>query len=336
MRHAKHFVSLVNPKQRQPDRNAWLSKLVAEHDNFRAVLGWSLSGADPSLGLRLTAGLAWFWNARAHHIEGLRWTLHALDANPEESSEARAKALYGAAQLAYVMGQYDRVELLHSEALAIFRELGDKRNVAKTLGALGRHLSQLSQYEKAKSLLAESLRLSREIGDKRGIASNLNYLGELARLNADYKRAETLYEESLALSRELGDDPRVISPTHNLGHIAQHQGDYERARVRFEEALVTAQAVGSDDAIAHCLAGLAGVCGATKRPDRAARLFGAAEAIHQAIGARMQTADRLDFEQNIAAVREQLDEATFEAAWEEGRSMTLEAAVAYALGEDRE
>lgn len=50
----------------------------------------------------------------------------------------------------------------------------------------------------------------------------------------------------------------------------------------------------------------------------------------------MQTADRLDFEQNVAAVREQLDEMAFESAQEEGRSMTLEDAVAYALSEDRE
>ncbi len=65
--------------------------------------------------------------------------------------------------------------------------------------------------------------------------------------------------------------------------------------------------------------------------ERAARLVGAAEAQFEAIGAALWPADRLEHERTIDAVRTHLDEANWQAAWAEGRTMSLEQAIAYAL-----
>ena len=69
---------------------------------------------------------------------------------------------------------------------------------------------------------------------------------------------------------------------------------------------------------------------------RAAQLLGAGEALPEAMGVGPQPADQFAVDRYVAAVREQLDEATFEAARAAGRAMSLEEAVAYALGEDAE
>ena len=68
--------------------------------------------------------------------------------------------------------------------------------------------------------------------------------------------------------------------------------------------------------------------------ERAAQLLGAGDALLEAMGIGLQPADKLEVDRYRAAVREQLDEATFEAARAEGRAMSLEEAVAYVLGED--
>ena len=84
------------------------------------------------------------------------------------------------------------------------------------------------------------------------------------------------------------------------------------------------------------LAVLAGPAAAKGQSERAVRLLGASEALREATGLGLQAADQFEIDRYVASARAQLDEATFEAAWAEGRAMTLEEAVAYALGEDAE
>jgi hypothetical protein len=84
--------------------------------------------------------------------------------------------------------------------------------------------------------------------------------------------------------------------------------------------------------MAECLLGLAGVAGATGQPERAARLFGAAETLLEQIGAPLQAADLADYERNLAAVRSRLTERRFTAARQDGHAMASEQAIAYALG----
>jgi hypothetical protein len=52
------------------------------------------------------------------------------------------------------------------------------------------------------------------------------------------------------------------------------------------------------------------------------------------VGVDLQPADQAEADRYAAIAREQLDEVTFESAWADGRAMSLEQAVAYALGED--
>jgi hypothetical protein len=82
------------------------------------------------------------------------------------------------------------------------------------------------------------------------------------------------------------------------------------------------------------LAGLAGPISARGDPERAARLLGASEALLETIGVGLQCSDQFEVDRYEAAVREQLDQATFEAAWAEGRAMSLEQAVTSALEEE--
>jgi hypothetical protein len=81
------------------------------------------------------------------------------------------------------------------------------------------------------------------------------------------------------------------------------------------------------------LEGLAAVAVAQAQSQRAARLFGAAEGLREAIGAPVPPADRAEHDHSVAAVRSALGEAAFAAEWGEGQTMSLDEVVAYALND---
>ena len=76
--------------------------------------------------------------------------------------------------------------------------------------------------------------------------------------------------------------------------------------------------------------------GARAQGARSARLYGATEALREAVGAPLPPVDRPDHDHKVAAARAQLDEAVWKTAWAEGKAMILEDVVEYALeGGDR-
>ena len=106
-----------------------------------------------------------------------------------------------------------------------------------------------------------------------------------------------------------------------------------RAAALLAEGLALQRELGDQHGVAECLEGLAGVVGVRGQPARAALLFGAAEALRDAIGAPVPPVDRADYERSVAAVRAQFDAAAFAVTWAEGRSTPLEQAITVALSE---
>jgi non-specific serine/threonine protein kinase len=117
----------------------------------------------------------------------------------------------------------------------------------------------------------------------------------------------------------------------SLGDVVRHQGDHDRAVTLFEESLTLHRDLGHKHGIADGLERLAGAACGQGQWERAARLFGAAEALREAIDVPRPPADRPDLERSLVALRAGLDERALAAAWAEGRALTLEQAVAVAL-----
>jgi predicted ATPase len=536
-RHLDFFLRLAEmaePGLRRADQIKWLAQLETEHDNLRAVLKWSLHSGALEAGWRIAGDLALFWYLRGYWNEGRDWLEQLFaqerDVDLESAQRARAKALCGAGWLAddaksattpytealglwrklgdgwgvafalrglgaeewnqgnleratvyldeslalfselgdewgvalamfnlgwvafnrddtaraetlweeglglfrqsgdrwgtavtlssfgYIArlkGDYARAGSLSRESLALFRELGDKAGIATSLNRLANVALRRSEYREATALLEESLALERERGDRWGLVTTLNLLGLVACYQGDYSRAEVRIEESLAIGREIDDEynrPIILGvflalvmyyrsdvdgaaalwrenlaslqkhedrtgiafAQSGLGLVAYCQGDYQLARERLEEGLAYSRVAGDkryvaialnglakamralgDEAralalfieslslrkemgtrrgIAESLEGLAGMAAEAEGDDReAARLFGAAEALREAIGAPVPLVERAEYDRNVATARAQLDEATFASAWAEGRAMTLEQAVATAM-----
>ncbi len=156
-------------------------------------------------------------------------------------------------------------------------------------------------------------------------------LGHIARQQGDYARAVELYEAGLTLSRTAGFQSGIAEMLRSLGDVALRKGEYQKAGALVRESLALSANQGDHHNTVACLASLAELACATKEFALAARLSGVLEAHAVATGASMALGDRAAFERIVAAARSQLDEASFESAWAEGRAMPLEQAVAYAL-----
>ena len=191
----------------------------------------------------------------------------------------------------------------------------------------------VGDHEQARVYLEESLELARELGDRGMEGHMLNFLGEVARAEGDYRRAAALYEQGLLLSREVGNDMGAAVAKANLALIAIHEGDYGRATALLREALELVRAVRNPGDVGQCLDALAGAAAARGHLARAATLQGAAEALLESAGARVQPRDRAEYEAHLRSAREAAGRAAWEEARVRGRAMSLEEAVEYALGD---
>jgi tetratricopeptide (TPR) repeat protein len=222
---------------------------------------------------------------------------------------------------------------INLEGITLFRRLGDEGKPGLVLALLTRGVLALLQgdFATSRTLFEEDRILSRELGDQYALAQVSNYLGDIARIESDYSQAGSLYEESLNIMRDQGGRSDIPALLHNMGYVALAEHDYERAWELLNESLALQQEMGNKQGISECLTGFAALAGAQGYPQRAARLFGAAEALRLAINAYMWPAERVEWERHIAIARAQLEEATWEAAWQEGVAMKPERAVDYAL-----
>ncbi len=215
------------------------------------------------------------------------------------------------------------------ESLALAHELGDERIVASVLIFLSEIDLRQGDYAIAWSRREQALALSRENGRKINIALALGALGDLARLQGDYARARVLYEEAMPLWE--GDVFGVGWILQNLGDVALYYGDATRAAELFKESLDHHKRAGEREYMAEALAGLAGVAAAVGQPEPAARLFGAAEALRDGTHLSIRVYNRAPYDRYWPMAQASSDEATLNRAWAEGKVMSLEQAIDYAL-----
>jgi tetratricopeptide (TPR) repeat protein len=147
----------------------------------------------------------------------------------------------------------------------------------------------------------------------------------------DYAGAGTLLEESLAFVRELGDKGSIAALLTNLGTVASHNGDHVRARAFFDESLALRRDLVDRRGMIEVWEAMALVAGAQDQPRRGILLWSLADAARAAIGSPRPPNQRGQYEQAIAALRQALGEEAYTAAWNAGKAMALEEAIAFAL-----
>jgi predicted ATPase len=233
--------------------------------------------------------------------------------------------------LAQAQADLAQAEVFFEEALRLRKELGNLDGIAWTLSRLGGVVMARGNYKRAKALFQESLSVWRELGWKQWITDSTAPLAELLLLEGDYRQAAALAEENLSGYQERGQKRNKAWSFLVLANASLGLGDYERAGRLLKESLSVCRDSGHQRGVAEALQTMAGVAVALGQSSRAARLFGAAETIFEANHVQLLAYQQVQRERDVAALRLVLDEAACANAWAEGRAMTLEQAVTYAL-----
>jgi non-specific serine/threonine protein kinase len=157
-------------------------------------------------------------------------------------------------------------------------------------------------------------------------------MGDLARSERQFVQAHSTYEESLSILCELGAAHEIPATLHNLAYVCLYQGDLERAHALFFESLEAQRALGNQAGVLEGLLGFAALASKTGLAAESARLYAAAVANGRGgDSASLWALEKLEYEQYIELARAKLSEAEFEAEQAEGRALSMEQAIAYAL-----
>jgi non-specific serine/threonine protein kinase len=246
-----------------------------------------------------------------------------------------------AGYLAYFRGDHAEALPWLEQSLALRRELEDRRGLATALLYAALAMWAGGDLDRATELFEESADLVRRAGAGTAYATVLaaysetpfHNLARLAEQRGDLSRVRQMHEEAVAFSRARGDSHGIANALRFLAVFMCRQGEVDRAMVLLKES----QRLFHDLADVPCSwNGLALLAYATSLAGchaRAARLLGAAEVQQRASGMALLISARAVHDETVTAARVGLGGDAFAAAWAEGRAMTLEQAVAYALEE---
>ena len=353
-----------------PQQLNWLDRLDAERDNLRAALTWATECGEAELGLRICAALWRYWQLRGTYAEGREW-LERLLAGRSGSKTTRAIAQARIASLAFVqgdheavrrfgeaslpvlrrvtyeekiagvlfvmtnsalaLGEVDRASALADEALELAKRTGDLTTETFARYTFGLVLAWRGELDEARLVCEESVRRARQLGDVRSIANWLRTLGGIAIAQGESDRARTLFNESLAIHRTLDDQWGISRSTSRLAIVMLEAHDHDAARRMLAESLTIERKMGDRPGLIFNLELCAKLAAAENQPARATRLYACASVLRDSVGPHPVEVGWPSHASHVTHLRSFLGEDEFAEAWAQGRTMTLNESLDYAV-----
>jgi predicted ATPase/class 3 adenylate cyclase len=366
------LASKAEEQLRGPGQHEWIEQLVAEQDNLRAALRFLIETRQFPTAQGVAAALALFWETRGQFQEAHDWFLEVLVEADAASSKSRGQALFWAGRLALFRAEWKQAAALLHEAAEVANELGDLTTLALALGkqawvlvetghgeegieraeralALARQTGDTwtiaetlndaalsndrTDPQRALELLEESLSARRALGDHLSVADSLNNLAYLQLCEGAYDSAEPLLEEGLAIARRIGDLRHIALLLGNLGNLSLFRGDVDVAQERYKECLRVSRRIGDTRVPLEALRGIGVIAGSVGDIETAAALSAAVDALHVSFGGTPSRGEVVMESRFIDPLRGSIAEADWNRYCSRGTGVTLEHALAWALGE---
>ena len=176
---------------------------LAEMENFRAALAWTIESGETPLGLELAISLENLWGI-TDPSEGIRWFAALFEHADQSPTVVRGRALRVFGGMNDLSGDQAAARDLYEAGLAIFDALGDDAGRARTLHRVALNSMRLGDLDRARHLAEQSLELHRKVGNRFGEAEAIAAIGAVARDRGDRLEAFEQFEQSARLVREIG------------------------------------------------------------------------------------------------------------------------------------
>jgi tetratricopeptide (TPR) repeat protein len=293
-------------------------------------LTWAIETKQTEIALKMVRKLDWFWMSGSEHTEGRQWLQRGLEMSDTPFHPAiHAEMLTQLAHHIFLVGEHEQRPFI-DQALLIARENNDKHNMARALSMLGLDLTDEENYVAAQSAFEESAALYQEVQDAWGLAHAMMCLAYKFSAEEDFSNALSRYRQALAACRKTGDRYLENVIFRGMAIASLKQNDLPSALDALRESLILAQQLDTKLEIAANLSRWGSIEQRAGRQARAVCLYWAAKNLFELVGAWPQRYE-FDLERELAPGRAALGEEAFSAAVEEGRAMTMEQAIAYAL-----
>jgi predicted ATPase len=303
---------------------------ATEQDNFRAALAWTQQERLPAQ--HDLIGRSWpFWWYRGHPTDGLRWVASALEQSRGERTPQRVGVLTAGAMFAYRASDLVLHESYARESAEIARELADPETLIWPLILSGIWATEVHDYRASTGFYKEATELAQATGKRRFVGIVMNNLGAASEEEGDLDLAVTRFRGALAVSRELGTTEEAAVEAVNLSRClacTAHDGEAVEA---LKEGLTWARGADSLTALKDGFVVAGALTHRRGRAASAARLVGASEQLGTSVGATMPGAETAFLEATVTELIRDLGEERYAQALGEGKAMSLDEAVEYAL-----
>jgi serine/threonine-protein kinase PknK len=314
-----------------PRQIYWMERLDREAPNVREALEFSLSDSDETK-LEITGILYHLGIARGRLSETRRWLDRALAATPPEPTRERITGLYGAAMIAGLQGDLPAATALVADGQALVKQMADPEAHAMMSIADGFTALVSGEFDRACARSEDAVGTSDEPSTQ--IAAML-LLGWGLEFRGEIGRALIWQEKALALAESIGESVYRGIALWCIGVGWWRHGKPDRAEQLLKDGLRLTHRVNDPRQAAACLQGLAWIAGAKHNSRRAVVLTAAARALGNTVGASAVMLPHLGVfhDECERSAREALGAEEFEAARQQGYSLSFDEAVAQALQE---
>jgi len=331
--HAEYFARFLEAVSLKGDVDGFFDIMDVEQHNARAALRWLIDHKDP-LVFKSVGWMGWYSQLCGLITEQRYWISEVLSAGIELTPLEHQAMLSGAAISAWSQHDFEAGLRYGYEALAAARAIGSQSMIAEELGALSHAYFEMDNIAQAKTLALEAQPLARASQNPEAIALALIELGKAEWALGDIGQAEAHLAEAYALCQ--APDWRQYVYTglacKGMGEMALSRRDYNHALEYLREGVRRSKA----DMKGGNLNSLACVIGTMPRGttadvQRAAKIWGACEALIEKIGRGLAPFDRRQTDAWVAEARSRIDPKVFDMAWAEGRELSLEEVIALAM-----
>ena len=344
-RHSDTFVVLaesLTPLLSGDDQRRWLGRLERDHDNIRAVLDRAEAAGAAETAIRLGFAMWRYWQKRGHLAEARRRLQAMADASWSRADpRLRARLMEALGGVCWWQADIPAMGVAYGEALELWQAIGDKREIANALYndsfrfAVSETAGDRDPDRIGFNQMVRARDLATEVGDERGRANAFWGIGNWQWFHAAEDHGIAHFAEALGVFRDLGDRTMEAWSHHMLGTAQIRLGPMDESRRNVKAALRLFHRFGDVAGITLSLDDFASLAIATGDLPRAARLWGAARALSAAGGVGLADFVDTQFEfHGRPNARIAIDPAELEKYAVEGRAMTLDESVAYALETD--
>ena len=186
----------------------------------------------------------------------------------------------------------------------------------------------------AKADLEEAARLAKEEGYRWASSFLAIGMAHTAAFMGDIESARVAFQESGEIAIKLGNKRVLYSSRSELAHVLRAQGELDEPLGIYRDLLPRWKDLGHRAAVAHELECIAYILTRKEEPERATILLSAAQEIRRVIGTPRTNVEEVEYEKEVATLREMLGEDDAERKWNEGRGLTMDEAIELVLKEN--